>query len=89
MWIQDRPLVKLHLGEVPLEQGFQLKIRGNTSTQKKRGEGSVRVWVPHVEAEWALFQTMCSVRQHVARKKKNNLLMEKNNFYIDIIPVLV
>ena len=28
--VEDRPLVELHLGEVALKQGFQLKIRGNT-----------------------------------------------------------
>lgn len=30
VWIEDRSLIELHLSEVTLEQGFQLKIRGNT-----------------------------------------------------------
>ena len=51
----------------------------------------MHVWVPHIQADGALFQTMCSGKPTCGEegKKEYNLLMEKNNFYIDIIPVLV
>lgn len=36
MWVEYRSLIEFHLSEVTFEQGFQLKIRGNTRI-KKRG----------------------------------------------------
>lgn len=36
MWVKNRSLVEFHLSEVTFEQGFQLKIRGNTKTQENR-----------------------------------------------------
>ena len=42
MRIEDRPLVEFHLGEMALEQGFQLKIRGNTAAEN---EWIISEWV--------------------------------------------
>lgn len=36
VWVQDGSLIKLHLSEVALEQGFQLKIRGNTERKREK-----------------------------------------------------
>jgi len=35
MWVKDRSLIEFHLSEVTFEQGFQLKIRGNTREWQK------------------------------------------------------
>lgn len=37
--VENRSLVELYLGKMPFEQGFQLKIRGNTNTQIKDERG--------------------------------------------------
>lgn len=37
--VENRSLVEFYLGKMTFEQGFQLKIRGNTSTQRKEEKG--------------------------------------------------
>ena len=92
VWVENRSLVKLHLGEVALEQGFQLKIRGNTKTKEESG----CYCLAHTPCQRAsLFSLdIYSKCVFLSRLKVRGdtvvyLLMEKNNFYIDIIPVLV
>ncbi len=44
MRVEDRSLIEFHLSEVTFEQGFQLKIRGNTRVwQKKKKKDRKRV----------------------------------------------
>lgn len=78
MWVEDGSLVELHLGEVALEQGFQLKIRGNTGRRREKAFSLRRTR-----------RLSGTDAQRRARHSVSYSLMEKNNFYIDIVPVLV
>lgn len=80
------------------EQGFQLKIRGNTKEQGNRQNLQYVYFCQkkHTERQKKKIFRVASVEVEFVssfipdfNKTRMYLLMKKNNFYIDIIPVLV
>lgn len=54
MWVEYRSLIEFHLSEVTFEQGFQLKIRGNTRI-KKRGRIKSALSDDKEDSQWTFF----------------------------------